>query len=95
VRAVVRDQAERTIIHVYNLNVKRSSSFDDEVTPADDVKLTATVPFQNVRSVTIHSADEHATSGPIPFTADSAGNGSQVAVTIPRLVVSAILVVAR
>ena len=93
VRAVVRDQPQRTIVHLLNLNVQRLSSFDDKVTPASDIKLTVRVPFAAVRDVTIHTADEHGTSGPQKFIAKPDGDESILEITVPRLDISAIVVI--
>jgi hypothetical protein len=92
VRAVVHDQDGRTIVHLYNLNVQRLSSFQDKVTPAKDVGLSVTTPA-GVRSVRILTADAGATSGPLKFQASGAGSGSVVETKIPRLDVSAIVVI--
>ncbi|MSU57051.1 MAG: hypothetical protein EXS35_02540, partial [Pedosphaera sp.] len=51
VRAVVRDQRARTLVHLLNLDVQKLSSFADHVTPAADVRLTCRVPTTRVRSV--------------------------------------------
>jgi hypothetical protein len=90
VRAVVHDQDNRTIVHLYNLNVQRLSSFEDKVTPANDVKLDITAPFA-VRSVNILTADASGTSGPLKFQATPEGKGTLVSTKIPRLDISAII----
>ena len=92
VRAVVRDQPARTIVHLLNLNVERLSSFEDKVNPATDLSLTVRVPFQNVRAVSIHTADEGGTSGPLKFTSQPDGDGARVQLAIPRLDIGAIVV---
>ncbi len=91
VRAVVHDQDGRTIVHLYNLNIQRLSSFDDKVTPATDVGLSVTTPA-NVRSVRMLSADGSGASRPLKFQALGTGNGGSIATTIPRLEISAIVV---
>jgi hypothetical protein len=92
VRAVVHDQDGRTIVHLYNLNVQRLSSFDDKVTPATDVGLSVATP-PNVRSVRILTADAGGSSGPLKFQALGAGSGATVETKIPRLDISAIVVI--
>jgi hypothetical protein len=93
VRAVVRDQPNRTIVHLLNLHVERLSSFDDKVMSATDVGLKVRVPFAVVRDVTIHTADKGGSSGPLKFTVQSDGDGSMIEVKVPRLDISAILVI--
>lgn len=93
VRAVVRDQPNRTIVHLLNLNVQRLSSFEDKVTSASNIKLTVRVPFATVHDVTIYTADEHGTSGPLQFTATPDGDEAVLEVDVPRLDVSAIVVI--
>ena len=93
VRAVMRDQPKRTIIHLLNLNVERLSSFEDKVTPATDIGLTMRVPLKNVRAVKLLTADENETAGPLKFDRQRDGDGSLVTMTVPRLDVNAILVV--
>ncbi|MGI8967244.1 MAG: hypothetical protein ACR2H1_14315, partial [Limisphaerales bacterium] len=51
VRAVVREQSKRTMVHLLNLNIHRLSSFQDKVQPAENVRVTCRVPFKSVRSV--------------------------------------------
>jgi hypothetical protein len=93
VRATLRDQPNRTIVHLLNLNVQRLSSFEDRVTPANDITLRLRVPFDAVRDVTIHTADEHGTSGPLVPTIWREGNTTGIELKVPRLDVSAILVI--
>jgi hypothetical protein len=93
VRAVVRDQPNRTIVHLLNLNVERLSSFDDKVVPASDIVLKVRVPFSFVRDVDIHTCDEHGTTGPVNFIHTLDGDESTVDLKVPRLDVSAIVVI--
>jgi hypothetical protein len=101
VRATVHDQVPpgkvvpaRTIIHLYNLNVQRMSSFEDKVTPATDVNVTVVAPFWNVKSVRLDSADQGTVTGALKFTEkEPEVGGAAVSFTIPRLEVSAIVVV--
>jgi hypothetical protein len=101
IRAVVHDQTPpgrvvpaRTIVHLYNLNVQRISSFEDKVTPATNVKITVLTPFGNVKSVRLDAANPDAPSGALKFTEKEVdAGGAPVSFTIPRLEVSAIVVV--
>lgn len=93
VRAVMRDQPARTMIHLLNLDVERLSSFEDKVRPATDITLTVRVPFQDVRVLNIQTADENGTSGPLKFTRQQDGEETQLEITIPRLEISAIVVI--
>jgi hypothetical protein len=92
VRAVVHDQDGRTIVHLYNLNIQRLSSFEDKVTPATNIGLAVATPPEVV-SVRILTADVGGTSGPLKFQALGAGNGATVETMIPRLDISAIVVI--
>jgi hypothetical protein len=92
VRAVVHDQEGRTIVHLYNLNIQRLSSFEDKVMPATDVGLSVST-TANARSVRVLTADADATTGPLKFQAVGVGNGSLVEVRIPRLDVGAFVVI--
>jgi hypothetical protein len=89
VRAVLREKAGKTIVHLLNLNVQRISSFEDRVTPASDVRVRlrcATKP----KTITALSADESATRGAVKFK--SAGD-DEIEFVIPRIDISTILVV--
>ena len=92
VRAVVRDKPQQTVVHVLNLNVIRRSSFEDEVHPAENVRLTVRVPFRNGCTVRAITADAQGTSGDVPadFHADS--QGGTVDFVVPRLEVAAIVI---
>src|SRR5262249_39564885 len=75
VRAIVHDQTPpgkvvpaRTIVHLYNLNVQRLSSFEDKVTPATNIKVTVLMPIWNLKSVRVDSADPATTAGAVPFS---------------------------
>jgi len=93
VRAIVRDQPRRTIIHLLNLNIQRISSFEDKVTPASDLQLTVRVPFARVRAVRALTADAGGTSGPLPFSAQSEDKRSVVELKVPRVEIAALLVI--
>jgi hypothetical protein len=88
VRAVVRDQPKRTIVHLLNLNIERISSTEDKIHPAENVRVICRVPFGRVRSVWAVTADE---SG-LEFSAKSAGKETLVEVILPRLEISTMLV---
>jgi hypothetical protein len=95
VRALVRDQSKRTIIHLLNLNIQRITSFEDRVEPARDVRVGCLVPFQHVRSCRALTADVDATNGKIPFSAQRELAGTWVWMTVPQLSISTILVIER
>lgn len=96
VRAVVRDQDRRTIVHLYNLDVQRINSFEDKAQPAGQVGITLRVPFRHVQSVQALTADADATHGPLKFVnhPDPGRDGSIVEFTVPKVDLSTILVVA-
>jgi hypothetical protein len=93
VRAVVRDQPGRTLVHLYNLAVERLSSFEDKVTPAADLSIRVRVPMAAVKSVTLLSADAEATSGPIAHTTDPSSGDLFVEFKVPKLAVSSGVVI--
>ena len=92
VRAVVHDQPGFTIVHLYNLNIEKVSSFEDKVTPATDVKLSVSTPF-DVRVVNLQTADDNQSAGSCKFTLSDNGTGQMVSLVIPRLDVSAIVTI--
>jgi hypothetical protein len=94
-RVVVRDQPKRAIVHLYNLDVQRlsSTSFEDQVHPAQQIGLTLRVPFRRVRSVRALTSDTGSTRGALEFTARPDGKESVVEMTYPKLEISTILVV--
>ncbi|MGZ5543443.1 MAG: hypothetical protein ACXWIU_02110 [Limisphaerales bacterium] len=93
VRVVVRDQPERTIVHLLNLNVQRISSFEDKVTPVFDISLKLHVPLKQVRSVEALTADESATQGTVEFAAAQVEDGSDISFQVPSLDISTIIVI--
>jgi len=95
VRAIVCDQPGRTVVHLLNLNVERLSSFEDKVHAVSDVRLTVRVPFAEVRSVTALTADDGTTAGALVFRAGREGMGTVIETAVPRLEISAILVIER
>ena len=96
VRVVVRDAHIETLVFLYNLNIERLSSFEDRVTPAENLRVTVTVPFAAVGAVTASSPDPGALNGTLPHTAEPTPEGGQrVSLTLPRLDTGALLVIAR
>ena len=93
VRAVVRDQGHRTIVHLLNLNIQRLSSFEDKVTPASDLGLQVRVPFKRVHRVRLLTADEPHSPEAVPFLTQADGSGTVVDFHVGRLAVSAIAVI--
>jgi hypothetical protein len=92
-RAVVRDQRARTVIHLLNLNVRRLSSFEDQVTPATNAQISCRVPSRRVRSVRALTADPEASGGALTFRSRRDGAESVVDFTVPRLDISALIVI--
>jgi hypothetical protein len=95
VRAVAYDHHDRTVVHLYNLNVERLSSFDDQVTPATDLTLGVTVALDAPPTVIARTADKLGTSGPLKFKETKQGANSRLEIAIPRLVISALIVIQR
>lgn len=96
VRVVVRDAHIETLVFLYNLNIERLSSFEDRVTPAENLRVTVTVPFSAVGAVTASSPDPGAFNGTLPHTAEPTPEGGmRVSFTLPRLDTGALVVVAK
>lgn len=93
VRVIVNDQPHRAIIHLYNLNIERLSSFADRVHPSPPIDLTVRVPFRKVRSVRALTADADGARGNLAYSTRGGENETVVKLTYPRLDISAILVV--
>ncbi len=92
-RVVVRDQPSRrrTIVHLLNLNVQRLSSYDDRVTPAENIRLR--VRCASPKRVRALSADAGATAGIIAFHMASEHERSFVELSVPKVVLSSVLVI--
>jgi hypothetical protein len=93
VRAVVHDQPNRTVVHLYNLNVQRLSSFEDKITPATNVRLTLSLPYKP-NSANLDTADENNSAPKLKLEhLTNKGRDSKVALVVPRLDVSAIITI--
>jgi hypothetical protein len=94
VRAVVSDSPKRTIIQMYNLNIQRRSSFEDQVVPATDVIVTCRVPLKKIRSVHALSADANSTTGPLPIRSKPTDDEQTIIqAKVPNLEVSMVIIV--
>jgi hypothetical protein len=93
VRAIVHDQPNRTIVHLYNLNVQRLSSFDDKVMAAKDIKIRVSLPFDRVGKVNVDTADEDSSRGAIQYTTGRIGDHFYLTATIPTLSINSIVVI--
>jgi hypothetical protein len=93
VRAVVRDQPKRTIVHLLNLNIERISSSEDKIHPAENLRIVCRVPFARVRSVWAVTADQGATSNGLEFSAKPIGKETVVETMVSRLEIATILVI--
>ena len=75
VRVVVRDAHIETLVFLHNLNIERLSSFEDRVTPAENLCVTVTVPCPAVGGF----------NETLPHKAKPTPEGGQrVSFTIPR-----------
>jgi hypothetical protein len=92
-RALVREQGGRTIVHLLNLNIRRLSSFEDRVTPATDLKLRIRCGPARPISVQALTADPDATAGRLPFTTAREDGATVLEVTVPRIEISTLLVI--
>lgn len=96
VRAYVADGPEFTAVHLLNLGIERVSSFEDKVTPAGPIKVRLNLPFPNIGSVVVTSADPTSISGPMKYSEEPAPAGrSCVLIEVPGLEVSAMVVVSQ
>lgn len=92
-RAVVRSQRARTIVHLLNFNLQKTSSFEDRVTPVSDVRITCRVPAARVRSVLALTPDTNASTGALPFSLRRDGKESVLEIIVPRLEIATILLI--
>ena len=92
VRVVVQDQPKRTLVHLLNLNVQRLTAFTDQIIPAQHLELSVRVPFRKVHSVRLWTADAEASSGPLKFSTLRRNDATRVEIHVPRLEISAIVV---
>lgn len=95
VRAIVHDQPSRTIVHLYNLNIRRLSSFDDNVTPAENVTLHVNVPFPDARNIRIESADLETSKQFANVSMTKEPTSTIATFTVPRLQISALVIVEK
>jgi hypothetical protein len=93
VRVCVHDQPGRTIVHVVNLNLRRLSSFRDEVKPVEGIDLRVRVPFETVRSVQALTPDDGTDHGVLKFKAAGKKDAVYVEMRLSRLEISTILVI--
>ena len=93
VRAVVRDQPHRTIVHLLNLNVQRLSSSEDKVNPITALRVVVRVPLKKVRSVRALTADDAGTSGALRFSATPRGRETLLETTLPCLQIATMLLI--
>lgn len=93
VRAVVRDTDKNTIVFLYNLNIERLSSFEDQIRPAEDVKVTILTPFQNIHAVHISGPEVSYGSGTLNFSVQKTEKGNRIETSIPRLTIGVLLVI--
>jgi hypothetical protein len=89
VRVVVRQKDRKTIVHVLNLNVQRISSFQDQVKPAENLRVQLRLDAKP-KQITALSADESATRGDVAFKTLEDG---RIECTIPHVEISTILVI--
>jgi hypothetical protein len=92
VRAYVHDQPGQTIVHLLQLDVRRLSSFRDEVHPASAFVVQVKVPYKHVQSVRLLSSDAGTTTGNVAF-ASKESTPTIVSFAVGRLEVSALVVI--
>jgi hypothetical protein len=92
VRAIVRDQPGKRLVHLLNLNVKKTNSFEDQVAPAA-VHILLRSGMKQVQSVKYLTADDSGDAGKFTWEEMRISDGADLKMTIPKLVVSGLLVV--
>ena len=93
VRVALQDHPEGVIAHLYNLGIERISSTEDRVNPAREVALKIRISSRKVHGVTVLTADSGATVGSLKYTVEKGKNANWVITTLPKLDVSALVVV--
>jgi hypothetical protein len=89
VRVVVRDQGKRTIVHIYNLNVEKISSYEDKVHPAENIRLKVRTAAGRIHSIRMSSAD----AGGAAFSSEGEEGGKVAVISLPRLEIAAMAVI--
>ena len=89
VRGIVRDAENTTSVFLYNLNIRRVSSFEDAVTPAEHLQLEIKIPWKHVASVSISTTDKDSAADTLPFSL----TGNTLSTDIPELRISALLLI--
>lgn len=92
-RAVVRDADHGTLLHLYNLNIEKISSFQDHLNPVESVRVRCRIPKKTIRSVTALSADASVTTGTLKFEVVREKEGCVVLFELPRVEISTVVVV--
>ena len=95
VRGVVRDSDNATVVFLHNLNIGRRSSFEDRVTPAEDLTVSVRVPFREIKSVRVSTADEGITSGPVECKAEEQEGEKRITVKVPRLDIAMMVIIEK
>jgi hypothetical protein len=95
VRGVVRDTVNGAVVFFYNLNIERVSSFEDRVTPAENLTVSVRVPFKSIKSAKLSSVDEGIASGQVEHSEKEDSEGCIVTVQVPRLDVAQLLIIEK
>jgi hypothetical protein len=88
VRVVVRDQGKHTIVHIYNLNVEKISSYEDKLHPAENVRVKVRLAAGRLHSARFETADSGTS-----FSAGAEENGTVAIINLSGLQISAIVVI--
>ena len=89
VRVVARDQGSHTIVHIYNLNVEKTSPYGDQVHPVDNVRVTVRKASGRIHSIRVLSAD----AAGAEFTSETEEKGTVAVINLRHLEISAIAVI--
>jgi hypothetical protein len=93
IRATLHDKKNGAILHLLNLNIVKSSSFQDKVTPAVGLQISTSVPSKEVHHVRAFTADSEATSGDLAFSEQRNGKDTTLSFKLPRLDIHTIVLV--
>lgn len=88
VRGVVRrTRSGEYLLHLYNLNVTRQDTYDDSVTPAENVHVSWLLPAgaRAPKEVQLLTPDSNGTSGEAAWKMQSVGNRPRLDFVVPRL----------
>jgi hypothetical protein len=87
VRSVLRRSGGANILHLYNLNVRRTDNYHDRVTAAGPVQVLWVLPAGSKApgSLTCSTPDPEGTGGPLSFTSSETNGRVRLEFSVPKL----------